>query len=230
MIGNWFIDFGANEAYRASTLANQYVRKRDPEAPLPPATKNAEVGRLNFTSSVRQRRANYANFVERSRRADPAGATGLAETLSMDPIAMLAPEIAKIGLSTTNVADAYTIYWVEAWEAVHGVKSETSRETAQAVRLQAAEAILATPAFAGATAAQKSEYADSLLIQAVLIAVSRDQAGNDAAKLSAIAAAVEQGARASGLDLRAMTLTDTGFVPAQRTGAVTPGRSVGRKG
>lgn len=218
MIGSWFTDFGANEAYRASTMANQYVRKRDPEAPLPPATKNADVARLNFTSSIRQRRANYASFVERSRRADPAGAAELAETLNMDPIAMIAPELAKNGLRIDNVADAYTVYSVEAWEAVHGVKSDSTREIAQAVRLQAAEAILATPGLTAATDAQKQELAESLIVQAFLIAGSREQAGGDRAKLDAIGAAVKQGAQAMGLDLRTMTLTPDGFRPATATG------------
>lgn len=170
---------------------------------------------LTFAPSQARRKANYARFVAQSRSVDPAGAAGLAETLKSDPIAQMAPELARDGLRTDNVADAYTVYWVEAWETVHGVTGETSRGTAEAVQRQASAALLATPEFANATDAQKQEFADALLVQALLIGAAREQAGGDAAKLREIANAVRQGARASGLDLDAMMLTEDGFVPAE---------------
>ena len=182
--------------------------------------KPATATSLTYAPSASRRRANYASFVERSRRADPAGAAGLAETLSSDPIAMMEPELAKVGLRTNNVADAYAVYWVESWQAVHGVTGASSRATAQAVRRQAAEALLATPEFANATPAQKQEFSEALLVQALLVGAAKEQAQGDRDKLAQISAAVEKGARASGFDLRAMTLTEDGFVPAKRTGAV----------
>ena len=175
------------------------------------ATQSAQ---LDFTPSMQRRQANYASFVERSRKVDPAGAAGLATNLKLDPIAMAEPELAKVGLRVDNVADAYAVYWVEAWQAVHGVSGASSRPTAQAVRDQAARAIGATPEFASATAAQKQEFAESYLVQAVLVGAAKEQAGDDPAKLAQVSAAVEKGARAAGLDLRAMTLTDEGFRPA----------------
>lgn len=182
--------------------------------------KQASSVSLAYTPSMQRRRANYAGFVERSRRVDPAGADGLAETLSSDPIAMMKPELAKVGLNTENVADAYAVYWVEAWQAVHGVTGASSRSTAQAVRAQAAKAISAIPEFERATPAQKQEFAEAHLVQALLVGAAKEQAQGDRAKLSQLSAAVEKGARASGLDLRAMTLTEEGFGPVRKTGAV----------
>lgn len=169
---------------------------------------------LDFTPSMQRRRANYASFVERTRRVDPAGAAGLEANLKRDPIALAEPELAKVGLRVDNVADAYAVYWVEAWQAVHGVNGASSRATAQAVRAQAARAISATPEFASATAAQKQEFAESYLVQAVMVGAAKEQAAGDPAKLAQVSAAVEKGARAAGLDLRAMTLTEEGFRPA----------------
>ena len=175
------------------------------------ATQSAQ---LDFTPSMQRRQANYANFVERSRRIDPAGAAGLRANLKLDPIAMVEPELAKVGLRVDNVADAYAVYWVEAWQAVHGVSGASSRATAQAVRDQAARAIGTTPEFASATAAQKQEFAESYLVQAMMVGAAKEQAAGDPAKLAQVSAAVEKGARAAGLDLRAMTLTEKGFRPA----------------
>ena len=177
---------------------------------------------LDFTPSMQRRRTNYAGFVERSRRVDPAGADSLAETLRNDPVAMMQPELAKVGLRIDNVADAYAVYWVEAWQAVHGVTGASSRATAQAVREQAAKAIGSTPVFATATPAQKQELAESYLVQALLVGAAKEQASGDRARLRQVSAAVEKGARAAGFDLRAVTLTEEGFVPAKRTGAADP--------
>ena len=181
-----------------------------------------EAVQLDFTPSMQRRRANYAGFVERSRRVDPAGADNLAETLRSDPVAMMQPELAKVGLRIDNVADAYAVYWVEAWQAVHGVTGASSRATAQAVREQAAKAIGSTPVFATATPAQKQELAESYLVQALLVGAAKEQASGDRAKLRQVSAAVEKGARAAGFDLRAVTLTEEGFAPAKRTGAADP--------
>lgn len=149
--------------------------------------------------------------MERSRHVDPAGADGLAANLKLDPIATLEPELAKVGLRVDNVADAYAVYWIKAWRAVHGAWGDTSRATAQAVRTQAADAIGAVPEFATATAAQKQEFAKALLIQAMPVGAAEEQSKDDSAKLAQISAAVEKGAHAAGLNLRAMTLTQDGF-------------------
>lgn len=181
---------------------------------------------LNYSPSKSRRRANLDRFVQKTRAMDPAGAAALAETFKSDPIALMEPELAKVGLRIDNVADAYAVYWVEAWQAVHGVSGASSRATAQAVRRQAADAILATPEFANATPVQKQEFAEALLVQALLVGAAKEQAQGNPAQLAKVAAAVEQGARATGLELRDMTLTETGFGPARKTGAVDPAPSV----
>lgn len=169
----------------------------------------------SFEPSVTARRRHFLAFVAKARVLDPVGADNLAELLDNDPITMMTPELAKFGLRTDNVADAYAVYWVEAWEAVHGFSGASSRETAQAVRKQAANAINATPDFASATSEQKQELAESFLVQALLVGAAKEQARGDPAKLAQVSAAVEQGARASGFDLRAIRLTKDGFVPVE---------------
>jgi hypothetical protein len=108
---------------------------------------------------------------------------------------------------------------MSAWQAAHGDASTPSRGKAQAVRAQASDALAATPEFARADDAAKQEYAEALLVQAALIDEMMSQYGSDPAVAPKLAASVRQGARASGLDLDAMTLTEAGFIPAKKTGA-----------
>lgn len=111
-----------------------------------------------------------------------------------------------------NVADAYSVCWISAWNASRGSTETPSRVQIASVKNLIANAISATPAFISANQSQKKEYAEDLLIQSALIEAAIEKAENDPAQLRAIAKAVRKGAKASGFDLDNMTLTEDGFV------------------
>ena len=93
--------------------------------------------------------------------------------------------------------------------------TQTPPETAIAVSQQTAMAFLQVPELVDADDATKQEMAESLLIQAALIIAAQEAAADDPALVKQLADAVRQGAKASGLDLDAIQLTDTGFVPVK---------------
>jgi hypothetical protein len=134
---------------------------------------------------------------------------------STDVFASFAQALAPKGLRIDDVADAYAVYWISAWEAAHGiVGKDTPREQAQAVKAQASRALLSTPSLAGATSAQRQELAEALLIQAALISASAEAAANTT-QLRTVGHAVRQGAKAMGLDLDTMRLGEAGFEAAR---------------
>ena len=92
----------------------------------------------------------------------------------------------------------------------------------QAVKQQSANALASTPEFSTANDATKQEMAEAMMMQAMLISASVDTYKDDPAMMRKLGAAVRKGAKASGLDLDTMTLTDDGFVPAKKTGAADP--------
>lgn len=184
---------------------------------------------LRYSPSKARRTANLAHFVEKTRKADPAGAKDLATLFaSGDFIDKIGKAIAPYDLHVDNVADAYTIWWINAWQATRGRNDTPGPAVKDAVREQAARALTAAPEFAGAGDAAKQELAESLLVQAALIDTAVEQAKGDRRRLDAVGAAVAQGARGMGLDLSTMELTDQGFVPAQR-GANEPVAGTERK-
>lgn len=170
---------------------------------------------FTYTPSLARRRANLARFVQRSRGGDPVGAARMEQIFAgTDVIAAMSRELAPYGLRTDNVADAYSVYWMNAWGAAHGDTSVPSRTTTQAVRAQVAETLAAVPVMRDADDAIRQEFAEALLVQAALISATQETYKNDPAMAAKLAAAVRKGARESGLDLDAMTLTETGFRPA----------------
>jgi hypothetical protein len=205
-----------DRADRADRAESSFSPRSAPAENLAPASS------LSFTASPSRRKTNLAKFVSKTRPVNPDGATKMEQLFaSTDVIASIGQGIAPKGLRVDNVADAYAVYWITAWEAAHGiVGSDTSRVQAQGVKAQVSRALLATPDFTSASPAQKQEFAEALLVQSALISASMEQMAGDPAQKRAIAAAVRKGARAMKLDLDAMTLTENGFVPAKRGSSV----------
>jgi hypothetical protein len=186
----------------------------DPLARPTPAQQNTSTA---FTPSLTRRRANLANFVAKTRRSDPGGATKMEQFFaSTDPIEAMSVAVAPYGLRVDNVADAYAIYWVQAWQAAHGDTSDPTRPLFQAIKQQSAAALGATPSFAASTDTSKQAFAEALMVQALLISAMVDSSKDDPAMMRQIGTAVRAGAKASGLDLDAMTLTPAGFVAANQ--------------
>lgn len=179
---------------------------------------------LSFSPSAARRKANLSAIISKFRKVDPQGAAEMEKLVrSSDIIADIDRAMrSSFGLRANNVADAYTVWWMNAWQAAHGDLSDASQAKAQAVRTQAAHALASTPQLRGATDAAKQEFAEALLIQAALIGASAEAYAKDPAMMRKLGVAVRQGARASGLDLDSMMLTEEGFVPARKTGSAEP--------
>jgi hypothetical protein len=176
---------------------------------------------LSYSASAVVRKNNLSNFVKKTRAVDPEGASKMeAMFASTDVIDAIGKGIAPFGLRTNNVADAYTVYWTNAWLGSRGRNDTLSKQQVAAVRNQAANALLTTPAFSSASNAQKQEMSEALLVQAALIEAYVDNAKSDPALMAKVKAAITQGAKGMGLDLYKMTLTPDGFVPAKRGSAI----------
>jgi hypothetical protein len=68
------------------------------------------------------------------------------------------------------------------------------------------------PQIRTASDAVKQETAEAYLIQTALIGSFLEQANGDPSQMKRLAAAVREGARAAGMDLASLELTDSGFV------------------
>ena len=186
------------------------------------AVRPAATNQLSYTPSLARRKQNLAQFVAKSRAVNPEGATQLSQILaSTDVISAVGKAMNAVGLRSDNLADAYAVYWSSAWHASVGSLATPTRAQFAKMKTQAGEALAATPGLIGASDEQKQQFAEALLLQAVLIDGSMEGAKGNPTQLKAVAKAVRQGAKAMGLDLDVMTLTDQGFTLAKKIGAVT---------
>ena len=192
-------------------------------APARPVTE-AIATRLNFKRAVARTRSNLAKFVATTRKTDPTSAAKMqALFASTDIIGMIDQKMQQTyGMRANNVADAYAVWWVSAWMGAKGRSDDATPGQMAMVKRQASDALASTPEFAAATDAGKQEMAEAMLVQAALIGDTIDTYKSDPAMLAKARTAIAKGAREMGLDLSTMTLTDEGFRPSGKTGALDP--------
>lgn len=181
-----------------------------------PAGAGVRAGPMAFryTPDLGRRRANLAQFVARTRATDPAGADQLAALFaSGDILQKMQGLMAPYGLRIDDLADAYAIYWIVAWQATRGSNATPSRTRIAAVKAQAARALAGAGARIATGDAARQQLAEALWIQMAMIDAAVEQAQGKPDQLRAIGAAAAQGARGMGIDLAAMDFTDRGFVP-----------------
>ncbi len=167
---------------------------------------------LSFKVSTTNRKRNLAQFVRKTRITDPAGAEKMQQVFaSTDVMGKIDKAMTNIGLRSDNVADAYAVYWTNAWLGSRGRSDNLPGSQIIAVRNQAAGALLVTPQFTSATDAQKQEMAEAMLIHSAIISASIDRAKSDPALMAKLRVAIAQGAKGIGLELDRMTLTTQGF-------------------
>lgn len=189
---------------------------RQQQSPAPSAqTRRADPSALRFVASPQRRTANFARFLDERRSTDPATFRQLQELLARPNLmAQIDTELRRSGLRADNVADAYAVWWIQAWQTVHGLSGEPSPAAIRAVQAQSERAFLASPGLLAAGDDAKQAFAEGLLIQAMILGAATEQLKDDPAELRRLADGVRRSIRGQSLDLGAMTLTDAGFVPA----------------
>ncbi|WP_343698327.1 hypothetical protein [Caulobacter sp.] len=120
--------YGPVKSYQDHANAQEAGRERRAAAPV-------EAGSLTYRPDLERRRANLAQFVAKSRKADPAAAASLEALFAQgDIIEMTGQALSPYGLRVDNPADAYTIWWTTAWQATRGSNDDVSPATVKAVR------------------------------------------------------------------------------------------------
>jgi hypothetical protein len=236
-IGGTYIDIGIGQASTNSVMNSirsgdnhqtakciknsSFKSLRCPERGQPSQTPNystsAKTGTLSFVFSAFDRKKNIDIFIRKMQENDSAATSRVRQILkSNDVIALIGQGISPFGLTTSNVADAYTVYWIIAWKASKGISGgKETRSRVQAVKAQVVKAMLATSEITTASNQQKQQYAEALFVQAALINAHLKASAENPAQLEKVSHAVRKSAKASGLDLTAMTLSDNGFQRAE---------------
>jgi hypothetical protein len=184
------------------------------QAPAKPAASAAaaSTGALVYRPSVAVRHAHLARLAARMRTSDPAAAAELEALNAKGGLfGQLDAALAPMGLKSTDIGDAFSVYLMNAWLAARGRLDTPGLPIVGAVKAQVAQALLATPAIAAAPDKVKQEFAEAMLIQAAYIDAALQQAAGQPERLRAVGRAAREGAAALAIDLDRIELTPEGF-------------------
>jgi hypothetical protein len=189
------------------------VGDQSSDAPPSPQTESiATQSALSFVPSAATRQQNIDRVLQQARANDAAAASELEQLFtSVDVFGAIEQEMAAIGLSANNLADAYAVYWTNAWLGSQGRNDDLPPAQLLAVRNQVAAILISSPALTRLSDTQKQEFAEGLLFQAALISATVDGVQSNPEQMAQVQAAILQGAQGIGLDLNQVTLTAEGF-------------------
>lgn len=179
-------------------------------APAPVAKAEA----LNFKVSPAVRQKVIDSFLGEITAASPeSGAEWQKVFGSGDVFGEVNKQVKSMfGLTTTNLADVWAVYWSYAWLMTRSRTDDPTRAQAVGLRDQFRPLLLSLPAASGLSDAQKQEMAESLLLQTVLFGVLAEAWKDDPASRAEFGQGLQQGTAQLGLDLGQVELTDRGFV------------------
>ena len=168
---------------------------------------------LTFKVSPQVRQKTIDTFVAQISQASPeSGAEWNKVFKGADVFAEIDKQVKTMfGLSTTNLADTWAVYWSYAWLMTRSSTDDPTRAQAVGLRNQFQPLLLSIPAVATYTDAQKQEMSDTLLLQVVLFGTLAEAWKEDQASRDEFGMGLISGTREMGLDLSAVVLTDQGF-------------------
>lgn len=190
----------------------------EPSSAAPPSSQPDDIApqsnltTLSFVPSAATRQQNINRVLQQARANDAAAASELEQLFSsVDVFGTIAQEMAAIGLNANNLADAYAVYWINAWLGSRGRNDDLPPAQFLAVRNQVAAVLLSSPELIAASDTQKQEFAEGLLFQAALISATVESVQSNPEQMAQVQASILQGAQGLGLALNQMTLTAEGF-------------------
>ena len=168
---------------------------------------------LDYQPSLTVRKKNLATFINDLRGVNPAVA-GEFEALfeQVDIIDEVGKAVAPFGLKTSNMADAYTIYFLNAWMVANGRSDQNTPEQITGVQKMAANALGSTPDLLKLDDARKQQFSEALIIQGALFDAMLQATISDPAALAKVKADTKAGAKEMGIDVDAFELTPAGLV------------------
>lgn len=195
-------------------------------AALPQGNAERPTASSRFIRDAAQFRARQDQLVNGLRQQSPQAAAALEQVFSQDVLALLAPEMRRMGLNDQDAADMTAIYWIAAWEASHGIVGrKTDPAVVKAARNQIAGILASNPATRQLDDRAKQEIADTMLLQTILLEARMDAAAKSGPAMQKQVSDAIHGEASALLktDLRQLNLTAAGFAGAG--GSVPAGSS-----
>lgn len=173
----------------------------------------ASLAKLNYRASLDVRKQNIKVFLDGLRGLNPDVAGEFEKVFAqVDVIDEIGKAIAPYGMKTDNMADAYTVYFLNAWMVANGRTDQNTPEQIASVQKMAANALGSTPDMLKLDDAKKQQFSEGLMIQGFLFDAMLQATASDPVALAKVKADTKAGAKEMGIDVDLFELTSAGLV------------------
>jgi hypothetical protein len=204
VIGLGVTPANAQGGFDFSAISREMVGAKANTTPPAPA----EVKAFSFKPSATLRKQNLDKFINTLIAMDPGFAGQLQ---GVDLVDMIEGEISKYGLSTANVADAYTVYLLAAHAVVNGVDMTEAQPQIDGTRNMVFQTMQTIGGVEELSDADKQSMAEGLILQAALFDAVGSAVREDAALTKKVQNDVRTAALELGLDLSQFVMGPNGL-------------------
>jgi hypothetical protein len=200
----------AQGVFDLGALTNTLSQGTQPSAAPPTQAQRAK---LNYTPSPAVRAANIAKFVAGMKQLNAeAGAQMEQGFAQADVFEQMAQGLQPFGLRIDNIADAYTVYFMNGWMAANGRMDQNTKEQAMGTKATVERVFAASPDIGKLSDEDKQSMAESLLLQAFLYDAMLQGTASDPQALKKVQADVRAALKQSAIDVDLFELKTNGLL------------------
>lgn len=183
-----------------------------------PSIKKSTLKDLDFKRSETLSKTIQQEFISRLSKLQPGIKSNLEMIFAGNKLRSEFDGLLEgYGYSATNLADAMTAYLVIHWQVVNG-QDYKDRKGFDAVRKMMRENLLSSAALSAASDRDKQAAAESFGYQSIIAMNTYKtlMAKGDKVGLEQFKNSIDKNVKQSGMDLKAVRLTNNGFVKAKK--------------
>jgi hypothetical protein len=200
----------AQGVFDLGVLTNTLSQGTPSSAPPPTPTQTAK---LNFKPSPAVRAANIAKFVAGMKHINAdAGAQMEQAFAQMDVFTQIEQGLVPFGLHIDNIADAYTVYFMNGWMAANGRLDQNTKEQAAGTKASVERVFASSPDIGKLSDEDKQSMAEGLLLQAMLYDMMLQGSASDPAAFKKVQADVRAALKESSIDVDLFELKINGLL------------------
>jgi hypothetical protein len=194
-----------------NTLSQTAAQQSTTTPPPPPSA--ATLAKLTFTPSLPLRKQIMAEYFRGLKELNPeAGGQMEAALGQVDIIDMAGQAIAKYGLKTNDMADAYAVYFASAWSGATGYTPDLTKEQVAGVQAMSRNALTSSKDMLALSDEKKQRFTEMMIVAGIMNSILVDAVKDDPAATAKVAADIKAGAKEFGIDTDAFKITPTGIV------------------
>ncbi|NJM50263.1 MAG: hypothetical protein HC843_04720 [Sphingomonadales bacterium] len=175
--------------------------------------KVADISAFNFTPSLELRKSNMSKFIAGMKQLNPEAGAQMEQGLAgIDVMNEMQKTVTPLGLNVNNLADAYVIYFMNAWTGANGITDTPTAAQVAGTKDMVYASFGSSADLAKLSNDDKQNTAEAFILQAVLFDLFAQAAASEPKVKAKVESDIRAGAKTMGIDVDQYAMTPNGLV------------------